>query len=120
MFTFEETTVPVSGRGRPRIESQHKAIVESLHADRKTKPAKTLTAKTSNAEEAKALAIDLKRVKTIDGVDVTVSVHISDDNAVTFWVSDTVKRGPRKPKTETAETTTDAPAKPTRKTGATK
>lgn len=114
MFTFVESTVPVTGRGRPRVESQYRDVVETLYADRKTNPDKTLTAQTRNQEEAKNLVQDLKRVKFIGANDVTVGAVISADNSVTFWVNDTVKRGPRKPK-PAATPDVAADVKPVRK-----
>jgi hypothetical protein len=119
-FTFVEGTVPITGRGRRRIESQYREVVETLYHDRKTNPEKTLIAKTASMEEAKALAVDLKRVKFIGANDVTVSTVIGADYSVTFWVNDKVARGPRKAKSATeepAETTPETPAvKPIRKT----
>lgn len=120
-FVFEETAVPIAGRGRPRVESQYRQVVETLYHERKTKPTKTLTAKTHSEEEAKALVKDLKRVKFIGANDVTVGTIIGDDNSVTFWVNDTVKRGPRKPKVETENATDEkATVKPIRKAAAPK
>lgn len=123
-YVFEETAVPIAGRGRPRVESQYRQVVETLYHERKTsKPTKTLTAKTNSEDEAKALVKDLKRVKFIGANDVTVGTIIGDDNSVTFWVNDTVKRGPRKPKVDTENATaTDekATVKPIRKAAAPK